>query len=354
MAHFLKVLTLVLLSWSVPALAQTCGKVDLSHKIGGPKYRGKRAFCYAFAISQVMSSELGIKPPDTLSAFDMLSVYVTANRREINKAKSGLRVLHGSPGEGLGFVSDYSLANKTGLPMYDRPMGYGELLAAEIAQRGHVCLESQVPSQALFASGKDNRAWRYMEDRIGYSTGQYMEPMPTPMYTGPRVYGREPVCDDDLLKRQLEQGRKIHGAVNDWSAAQMTLDNAEACTKPIRTGKLDITLQAFNGLGSDPALGAKAINEQLDQGHVFDLGYDRCLTYLCDRKDNEPHEAVVMGREPDPKTGECLLVIQDVFGRNCRDVQSDTTCKEGVYKVPLKKIAKSRFSITGIRRAPGA
>lgn len=328
----------------------SCTKIDLSHKIVEPKYRGKRAYCYALAISQVLSSELKIKPPDTVSAFDLIALYVTANKQDIARAKAKKRALYGKPGDQLGFLSDYALANKTGEPMYKRQAGYGELLGGMIANRGYVCLESQVPSQALYVDGRDDRSWHYMEDRIGYLTNQYMDAPTALPESGPRVYGQPRACKESFIKTQIERGKQIHGAVNDWAAAQMTMSNERACTKRIPTGQLDVTVQAFNGLDDDPQLGAKAIDAQLESGHIFDLSYDRCLTRLCHPKENEAHEVPVIGRYPDPKTGECRLVLQDVFGSRCRELPADVTCKRGVYTIPYKKITRSRFGVIAIHK----
>lgn len=333
LAGTLGAIALLFLSSLQPQAAHSatpCATVDLSPTFPPPKHQGDSLYCYAFTVADALSYELGIVPPNSLSAFDVLSHFVALHDHELDDANQSME-------------SNYPLAItlrsvagiKNNMPVSRRWGGQNGLAAAAIINRGYACLEKDVPSQIIENGFPATHATRtFLDDRIKAIAADPRD--------NPAAYA----CLETTAPPWAPLA-EIPAFVSNWAAQKLRKDTAQTC----RT-KIPIKGIAVNNFiyANQPAESSAKLNEILASKRPAMIAYDLCLIQACPNGVPQPHASLIVGQAVNPATGTCEVKIRNNYGTECATVAaaSGARCEKGYWFIDREKFARTDHMIEEI------
>ncbi len=316
---------------------QSCEYRNLENQFGPVRNQGEVGWCYAFAGADLIGAALGVKPPDTVSAFDVAVGYYSL---DFDKAKKNIGNL-GLPTEAVvPFTRAIERIAKTnevfkGLPFEKREGGYFAQAIGTYSLRGGVCLESKFPSEESGISDFISKKIKSIESDHNFvrpsctgGTGQYS------------------------AKAQIES---LRNNVYEIAAKLIDQDANKKCEPrtPLSGPILSRSLSKENG-----DVVAK-INEKLDQKSPIGISYDPCgLVEAKDKIENEEtreecnHASVVIGRQFNKKTNSCDYLVRNSWGTDCSGYRKDIreNCKQGNFWVSESELNEIVDGVTWIQK----
>jgi hypothetical protein len=333
---------------------------QLAKKFGPIKDQGGAGFCYSFSTSDLFSEALGLKPPQTVSAFYFGSQYVAFSREEAARANQLVKVEKSSqpaiPSGGMvgdsiplpeaGAISRYE--DMSGKPLLKREGGFPDMLAAHMIDVGHVCLESEIPSQ-LSNNHNDPKQIDFFMMQMGENArGEFFNSEIDRLL-------KSSSCVDSPIAPTLDEVRKIKGDLQDEAALVLKDETEMRCKHPISTAGLEVHLDSFRDrdVPNVRDLSEKRMMSLLDEKRPFVLSYDACSLIQCPADTHKPHASIVMGRQWNRKKNACELQIRNSWGKDCalKIKRPDVSCSKGIWSVDIREIADKPSNVTWIEKA---
>lgn len=347
--------------YQVQALTKAyCTRVDMSAQFPSHADIGDTATCYAFAAARLMSHSLGIKPPDTLSAMDVLSRYILLNPDAFNTAQAGITFKKGSNTPGALYSTPRSAdrpATKMGIAFPWRVNGgFADVAAAAVIRSGHICLESEIPSQSLqqetiVINRRMEEARRFIyksPSNLIYSQQlrDWVSPERPSFIRDQCSSYNSPLMESGDFATELTQ------RLYDWSAVKLRSDIDRKCLHPVSTSGLKVETHVFSG---DPESLKRSLNTMDNflsaaPPKPFGLTIRTCAYEDCDH--SGVHTNVVIGRKWDEASQSCLLQISELGGGNCPKMKPGLICEKGTLWLPDTLVAGQPHEITAVLKDP--
>jgi hypothetical protein len=379
-----------------PESEESCPTVDLSDRVSAPRDQGGAGFCYSFTASDLLSEAAGIQPPDSVSAFHSGSQYISLNQDELAAANKkidfaysiraptgngfgggmmmqGMGEWKGDPGQGgmgqpgiSGFKpfdpqkQFHRKVDMKGKGLLRREAGYVEIIAAHIMNQGRVCLESEIPSQAMLRNSEDSEQRSYFMMKMGRMAGgddlnkaaaeiakAHAEKYP-PLAADPA----RPFCFQRAPEpfRFLKPLETLNVAVQDWAAARLRRDTEAQCKHPVALPKnLAIRSREYPELGGVDLVQARDdMRGLMKRGRPVALSYDSCVITKCKPGEAGSHASVVVGRGWNKEKNQCELKIKNSWGAGCNAAKPGLKCEGGYYFAPEDEIYNAGHRIVWI------
>jgi hypothetical protein len=326
-----------------------CTDVDLQEKFGAIRNQGQTNFCYAFASADLLGAELNLPPPDMVSAYDLITNYISMDDRGTARANAKLNQW------GLDWVIAYIKDSKRNLPLMDRGAGSSAILLAKAIADGKVCLEADLPSQEMdyekqyYYKPLDGFINRTLLEDAGISKKDYIthhqdsaEPsIDLSTDTALDAFFRKNIIHFDSKKIEIAPSKYLP-IVSDWEAMRARSKALSRCQKfqdisQFRTKALHYSRKSEELFKED-------VNYLLGNNKPFIILYDACaLVGNCEQSMN--HLSVVIGRHWNEASKQCKVKIRNSWGRSCSTTVPGVDCDEGNYFIDIKKLAQYSWEI---------
>lgn len=310
------------------ASSNECTTIDLTHKFGPLRHQGNTAFCFAFAAADLLGAEIGIQPPDQISALDIVSSYISLSKDEIDSLRQNIKFENVPLNNSRTLDSD---SLKTGAPLPSREGGYDDIAMAKTLKEGKVCLESELPSQSLKYPEIKARAaldplQYFLEEQVIQRSGhKHINDLKQ------NIKERQhPANCTNLVSTRAIIQTELLPAINDWAAAHLRQSIIQSCRQPVSLKNAEVH-RAYFIEADDKERSLKTMNKLLDSGRPFILGHPSSLLEggHPNRSEIMNHSSVVTGRRWNSKTSRCEVQIRNSYGKQCFNVSSEIECRKG-------------------------
>lgn len=366
MRHYARIIIFLILAAGQLASAKIteaeCSFKDYSDRFVPPKNQGNAGFCYSFAASDLLSEAASLKPPDTVSAFHAASQYISMSQDEVKSANAAISFdnppvpanipmgsMTGGGNAALPEInSNYRFHDPSGKPLLKREGGQTDLIAASLIEKGHVCLEKDVPSELLGRNFKDSEQQNFFSMQMGTLGGgpnieKFVENKP--------LYNK--LLNSCVLKPPLDglnQMLPLKEAIQDWAAQKLRTQTENLCKHPISTKGLTVHSRSFTTQEKNPN-SIKYMMSVLDNGRPFALHYDLSIMMNWPSNVSGWHSSIVTGRRWNKEKQTCELAIKNSWGENCDNERDPGTCKAGRWWFDTEKLAESKSEVIWIDKA---
>lgn len=340
---------------------KTCGNVDMQSEFGNTRSQGSTGWCYAFSYADLIGHELGIKPPDMVSALDVaVAVVVIPNPGKL-------------PKEAQPIANEINQHFK-GQRIDERGGGDFEEVSDFYAERGRLCLESQIPSEGLVSpkggiEALDGPLDRPKEDFISQRVDEFYMKRGFGKNTRLHLHPEEEDAGDDpqspnnpiseLCKPQppfsfqdVEPRKSLNGHINDWAAAAIRDEHDKKCAKDPRLKKIEADIVYREGRTGTKQLQAAA-DKLLSRKKPFMIGYEPCNimnTELGAPPNCMGHASSVVGRRWNAEKKTCEYLVRNSWGTDCSQYRKDIDCDRGNFWLSSKELFSSVRQIMSLRK----
>ncbi|MFS4460588.1 hypothetical protein [Bdellovibrio sp. HCB2-146] len=332
-----------------------CSTKDYSSRFVPPKDQGNVGFCYSFAASDLVAEAAGVKPPDTVSAFQTAAQYVSMSPEEVQRANEAIvfenpvaipmgGMVAGPSMSGSTINPNFRNHNPTGQPLLKREGGQTDLIAAHLISQSRACLEKDVPSELMEKGYKDPAQQKFFALQMGKLAGgeQVQKFVKTDIYKKMQTS-----CVSDPFLENLDQTRPLKEAIQDWAAEKLRQQTDKMCVNPVWTKGLKVHTRAFDG-GSGAV---KYMMSVLEKDRPFALHYNVSNLVQWPKNAQSWHASIVTGRRWNKSKQVCEVVIKNSWGENCENALDPKSCDKGTWYLDIETFAKEKSEVIWIDKS---
>lgn len=279
----------------------SCKPVDMSAELGPVRDQDSLGWCYAFAVSDLLS----YKTKQRISAADIALTFNKNFENDISRVMGAKE----SSFEGGTFRSAISLATEKGL-----------------------CLEKDLPSEDNANANLETNLNLIDKLRRGSDRKNAL--------ACAEVRNAAKALFPNL---DFDDVRKIALTTVDKDIVQKMAD--KSCQKRI---KVDTQVESVSSWDSEEI--AQGIDKNLDKTNPVAIAYDADVLSFPKAKYGRPnHGSIISGRRFNEKTGQCEYLLRNSWGRGCFSYHHEYECKEGQVWIPKPSLIKATANVTSIK-----